>query len=207
MTHLIELAYPILGLSIPENNGYYFYAGISRALDGHVPPDVAITSVGGRPVGDRRLAVARGSMIRLRCPAERIGDLLPLAGRSLDVGGHQVQLGVPRVRAVSPAPALASRLVSIKPHVQPGPFLGAVSRQMAALGLTTGEAEIPMLRYGPHAGEFCRRVVRIKGVTIVGFALIIRGLSDADSLRLMAKGLGGRRHMGCGIFSPFGPRE
>jgi CRISPR-associated endonuclease/helicase Cas3 len=204
MDRYVELSYPLLGRSIPSDNGYHFYAAISRVLDGHLPGDVAISSVGGMPFGAHRIGLEPGAALRVRCPSGRIAELLPLAGKSIDVGGHEVLLGVPRVRALTPAPTLASRLVSIKPHVEPGPFLGAAARQMAELGLTTGEAEIPMIRSGPHAGKFHRRVVRIKRVKIVGFALIVRGLSDPDSYQLLARGLGGRRHMGCGIFSPVG---
>ena len=53
-----------------------------------------------------------------------------------------------------------------------------------------------------RAGEPKRRVVRVKGVAIVGYALIVAELSAADSLKLQESGLGGRTHLGCGYFSP-----
>ncbi|MBX6312325.1 MAG: type I-MYXAN CRISPR-associated protein Cas6/Cmx6 [Isosphaeraceae bacterium] len=140
-------------------------------------------------------------MLRIRTQAERIGELLPLAGVFLNVGGHEVCLGVPRVRALMPALVLMSRLVTIKGFTEPEPFLEAAGRQLEALGIS-GRASIPPVSGGPRAGLLQRRVLRIKGVSIVGFALVIEDLTPEGSERLLVHGLGGRRHMGCGIFVP-----
>nr|WP_281255469.1 type I-MYXAN CRISPR-associated protein Cas6/Cmx6 [Cystobacter ferrugineus] len=42
---------------------------------------------------------------------------------------------------------------------------------------------------------------------VVGFAVSVRGLSPASSLRLQTLGLGGRRHLGCGLLLPTAARE
>jgi CRISPR-associated protein Cas6 len=55
---------------------------------------------------------------------------------------------------------------------------------------------------GERAGEPKRRVVRIKGVAITGYSLLVTELSAADSIKLQESGLGGRRHLGCGFFVP-----
>jgi CRISPR-associated protein Cas6 len=47
-----------------------------------------------------------------------------------------------------------------------------------------------------------RRIVTIAGKKVVGFALDLSGLAPDASLLLQEKGLGGRRHMGCGLFLP-----
>jgi CRISPR-associated protein Cas6 len=200
---LVELAFPIQGRTLPENNGYLLYAALSRALDGHLPDGVAVSSVGGTPIGGWRIGLDRASWLRLRLPSERIGELLGLAGRFLDVGGHEVALGIPRITAVTSAASLISRMVTIKKFTDPGPFLEAARRQMDGLGIV-GTPSIPLLTSGPHEGKPKRRVLRIKGKAIVGFAMIVEGLSAADSERLLTSGLGGRRRMGCGIFVPTG---
>src|SRR5439155_1578765 len=46
-----------------------------------------------------------------------------------------------------------------------------------------------------------RRTLRVKDKQVVGFELAATGLSTEDSLRLQETGIGGRRHMGCGIFA------
>lgn len=199
---ILELAFPVTsGAELGEDNGYPLYAAVCRALDGHLPDGVAVASIGGPRLGGRRIAVDRSTRLRLRTPAERVGALLALAGRFLDVGGREIGLGVPEVRALTPAPALYSRLVTIKGFTEPGPFLEAAARQMAAMGVS-GRLEIPAVAGGVRAGLPRRRVVRIRGASVVGFAVSASGLSDRDSLALQEGGLGGRRRMGCGIFVP-----
>jgi CRISPR-associated protein Cas6 len=65
-----------------------------------------------------------------------------------------------------------------------------------------GEAEVPPIPSGPRRGQPRRQVLRVKDAVIVCFALRVRGLSSADSLRLQERGLGGRRRMGGGFFLP-----
>jgi len=203
---LIELAFPVLGRDLPEDNAYQLYSAISRALEGHLPDGVALSSITGSPAGDWRLRIDRTTRLRIRLPADRISGLLALAGQSLEVGGHVVALGVPRVHALEPAPSLRSRLVTIKGFLEPEPFLGAARRQLSALRVN-GEVTIPFITAGPRQGQLRRRVIRIKERIIVGFALQVDQLSMADSLTLLARGLGGRRHMGCGIFVPARERD
>src|SRR4051794_34352482 len=97
---------PLSGQTLPENNGYGLYAAISNALDSHLPAEIAIASVGGPSLGKRRLQVTRETRLRIRTPAEQIGAILPLAGKWLNVAGHEIGLGVPEVHALTPAPRL-----------------------------------------------------------------------------------------------------
>jgi CRISPR-associated protein Cas6 len=198
---MVELAFPVTGAVLPEDNGYALYAAVSRALDDHLPEGVAVASIGGHPLGNWQIRLARGTRLRIRTPVDRIGDLLPLAGKFLGIDGHEIGLGVPEVRGLTPAPELAARMVTIKGFTEPYPFLEAVGRQLTALGVA-GHATIPTVPGGKRQGLPQRRVVRIKDRSVVGFALVVSGLSEPDSLTLQAHGLGGRRHMGCGIFAP-----
>jgi len=198
---LVELSFPVTGAALPEDNGYGLFAAISHALGGHLPEGVAVASIGGAPLGRWRMRVDRATRLRIRLPADRIGEVLQLAGKFLDVGGHEIGLGIPQVRALEASPELASRLVTIKGFTEPGPFLEAAGRQLEALGVS-GHAAIPAVPGGPRRGLPQRRVISIKGRRIVGFAVAVGGLSARDSATLLARGLGGRRHMGCGIFAP-----
>jgi CRISPR-associated protein Cas6 len=44
--------------------------------------------------------------------------------------------------------------------------------------------------------------LRIHGKRIVGFSVIIQGLTAEESMKLQEHGLGGRGKMGCGFFVP-----
>src|SRR5438270_13064658 len=99
---LVELAFPISGPTLPEDNGYALFAAISRSLGSHLPEGMTVASIGGRPQGRWKLLLSRGARLSIRTPAERIGEVLPLAGQFLDVGGHEIGLGVPQVRGLEP---------------------------------------------------------------------------------------------------------
>ncbi len=204
----IDLVFPVFGITIGRDHGYDLYGALSRHLPGlHRAKDVGIFAIRGTPTGDGALNVGSRSGLRIRLPAERLPMLLPIAGRVIDVGGHPLRVGVPRVQALVPAPTLASPLVLIKlAHpsdrgVTPDLFLAAARRQLDALGVA-GEPVIPLLRSGAHAGQPRRRVIRVKDQTHAGYAMIVEGLSADDSIRLQEAGLGGRRLMGCGLFGP-----
>jgi CRISPR-associated protein Cas6 len=47
-----------------------------------------------------------------------------------------------------------------------------------------------------------RRTLRIKDKEVVGYEVKLEGLTVAESLNIQEQGLGGRRHMGCGVFVP-----
>jgi CRISPR-associated protein Cas6 len=61
------------------------------------------------------------------------------------------------------------------------------------------------IRGEPEIG--LRRAFRVGNHTIVGFGLSIHDLSDEGSIVLQERGLGGRRHHGCGFFNPISRRN
>jgi CRISPR-associated protein Cas6 len=163
-----------------------------------------VANVPGRYVGSGLLRLMRGSRLWLRAPAEAIPQLLPLAGRSLEVGGHSLRLGVPQVRALTPAAVLVARVVTLKGCTEAGRFLEEARRKLDALGVR-GELEVPAVNRGERTGELRRHVLRIKGARLVGFPLHVRGLTAEESIQLQESGLGGRHHLGCGFFIPWTP--
>jgi CRISPR-associated protein Cas6 len=207
----IEVRFPALGAAIPSDHAYALYSALAHclgALHAEATP-IQIASISGLYAGNRLLHLdRRRSRLRIRLPAEQIPTVLPLAGTQLDVGGHPVRLGVPQVAALIPAPSLVARLVTIKTkdrQTTPEAFLEAARRQLAALGIK-GEPAIPLTQAGPHAGQPRRRVLRIKQMRLIGYALQVTGLTAEESIRLQEHGLGGRRKMGCGFFVPLSPR-
>lgn len=210
---IVELHFPVLGETLPTDHGYALYAALSRMLPALHKADLPISvgPISGVYEGNGRLRLdRRRSRLRLRLPAEEIAQVLPLAGRCLDVAGSRIRLGVPQVRALVPAPALVARMVTIKrssrqdrqrtrDYMEPPAFLEGVRRELARLDIQ-GDAGIPLIRQGPHAGQPHRRVLRIHDRRVVGFAVQVVGLTAEESLRLQEAGIGGRRKMGCGWF-------
>jgi CRISPR-associated protein Cas6 len=187
----VELAFPVIGASLPSDHGYAIYSCISRLLPQvHEGDWLAIDTIPGTARGNRTLSINERARLRMRSSHEHIKLLLQLAGKRLEIVGHHVRLGIPQVSLLKPSGNLYARCVTIKKFTEPESFLDAVRRKLLEMQIQ-GE---------PAAGP--RRAFRVSNHTIIGFALTVGGLSDEHSLLLQEGGLGGRRHMGCGFFVP-----
>ena len=169
---------------------------------------LGVHPLGGRPAHEDRLDTERGGSLRLRLPAERIADVLPLAGATLDVAGAAVLLGAPTIHSLVPAASLDARLVAIK-------LTRAPRHKNAALGRDTLDVEGFQTRYVAEIGRQLaaleirkpfeihgRRSLTVAGRRVVGFSVRVHSLTADESLRLLEHGIGGKRRMGCGIFRP-----
>lgn len=215
---IIDLSFSATGRDIPVDHGYFLYSALSRRLpllhkEGtRAANQAGIHPIEGRLLGNRRLGLTSSSRVTIRIDSDRIGDLLPLVGETLTVGGAAVALGPPEVRPLRPVARLYSRLVVVKGFTEPEAFLEAVRRQLSAAGIEA-EAGIPLRqsefsREGQPGREDLspiRRTLQIRDKDIVGYALTVGQLDAESSLRLQELGVGGRRHFGCGVFVPVKP--
>ncbi len=197
----LDLTFSIQSQSpIPADHGYPLYGAISRTVPAlHESNGLAIHPIAGQQVGDRQMALMPWSQLTLRVRDGHISEVLPLAGRELTIAQTKIRVGVPQVRALIPASALRSRLVVIKikeapaaKDITPELFQAAARRQLDGQNISS-EA---LLTLGK------RRTIRIKQKEIVGYEVIVEGLTAEESLTLQETGLGGRQHMTCGIFVP-----
>ena len=204
---MIELQFPVVGQTVPTQNGYALYGAISRIVpeihDLDAPSAIAPLTGSRGEMGE--LLLDRRSQIRIRLPAELIPQLLRLAGRPLELVNHRIQVGVPRVQIIEPSSNLYARIVLLKvAHIcdpSPSQFETAVRKRLDEHQISA-TAEIPVHRFGCRRGQPLRRVTKISGRTITGYALRVNGLSAGDSIKLQEIGLGGRRKMGGGFFIP-----
>lgn len=192
MQSFVDVAFPLIGRDLPIDHGYPLFGAVSRLVQRiHKEPTWGIHPVYGRREEPGRLRLLSSSRLTLRVPSGNIGELLVLSGQTLDVAGSTVAAGIPRVFPLKPLPSLRSRLVTIKKFAEEGiDFLGAVRRQLRALGVSEAAA----IKVGT------RRVVRVSTHIIVGFPVELRDLTEAESVRVQTAGIGGRRHMGAGLF-------
>ncbi|ATB51322.1 type I-MYXAN CRISPR-associated protein Cas6/Cmx6 [Corallococcus macrosporus DSM 14697] len=189
---LIDLLFPVQGGPVPLDHAYLLFAALSRHIPAlHERSDLGVFSLRGVSNTRELLYLGRGTL-RLRCPVEAVATLLPLVSAPLEVAGRRLSLGAPSLYALEPVPSLAARLVTFKHAMDEPAFIAAASRALEALGV---QATLTVGR---------RRIVRIADKKVVGFALDLHGLSAEHSLRVQERGLGGRRHMGCGLFLPPG---
>ena len=185
----VDLCFNIRGKTVPVDHGFDLFSGISRLLPlFHEAQDVGLKLIRGRYVGEGLLSLQPNSWLVFRLCSSGLSPYINLAGNSLDLRGHLIQIGVPKTRALNPSPALYSHLVTTRNGQNQERFLTETNRQLSEMGV---RAEI-------HLGE--RKTFAIHDKKVVGYSLQLLGLSDEDSIKVQEQGLGGRRKMGCGFF-------
>ena len=199
----VDLIFSVAGSRLPTDHAYSLYGALSRIVPTFHEENspLRFASISGESDGNGSLLIGERSFLRVRVPDDKIRDVLPLAGKRLDLDSHGIRLGVPSVQTLIPAASLFSRLVTFKNADDPVTFLATARKKLEALGVAA-EPSIPIHTDGERAGEAKRRVVRVKGQAIVGYSLIVSQLSADDSLRLQETGLGGRTQIACGFFVP-----
>ncbi len=200
----IDLVFPVVGRRLPTDHNYPLYSALSHALkclhDGSVA--YALSPISGQYIGQGELSLDPSrSVFRLRIAPEHIPHVLPLAGKNFFVMGQRLRLGVPRIYPLQPATSLIARTVTFKNAVNAEQFLAAARRELDVMKIQ-GELVIPVESDKARGNTPHRHVLRIRGSRIVCYSLLIRTLQPDQSLRLQEEGIGGRRHMGGGFFSP-----
>jgi CRISPR-associated protein Cas6 len=193
---MVDVVFTVTGGPVAVDHGYPLFGALCRVLGNlHDVDWLAVHPLRGSSLGGGRLALRSGASLALRIAHERIPDVLPLAGKSVEIAGAKVHIGVPQLRMLRAAPSLVARTVTFKNHVAAETFLPHVIEELARHDL----------RADLELGK--RRIVTIAGKKVVGFRLALHGLSDEDAMRLQTDGLGGRRRFGCGVFVPVAGRR
>ena len=130
----IDLSFPITcNDPIPADHGYFLYGAISRLIPGiHKSNGIAVHPICGRQIGNRKLLLMPFSCLTVRTADAGIGELLTLAGKRILLGESSLRIGTPEVRTLQPAPALRSRLVTIKLKEVGDDPVGLAAEQAAA---------------------------------------------------------------------------
>lgn len=193
MTGLVEYRWPVVMHRVNRDHGYRMFSALCFAWPlfhqggWQVAPLLTVSGFGRRLSGP--------ALLRIRGVADpRI--LTALDGETLSMGTH----GDVRVRPGTeapcrPAPTLRARAVFIKSAKGPEDFARKVASQLAdRLG------RVPTF----DVGSPCSAV--IARATVHGYEVTVGGLTEAESMTLQARGLGGKRSMGGGVFLPTGKR-
>lgn len=185
---VVDLAFPLAGRSVPREFAQPLHAALQQAL----PWLAGEGRAGIHPLklvhGGSGLLSPRTRLL-LRLPRERVAEASALAGRTLDVGGHAVQLGEPHARELLPHATLYAYAVAAAGEDEVA-FMRAMNDELQALGVRTQTV------CGKRAGRV------LDGGTLTTFSLMLHALSATDSLRVQETGLGPHRLLGCGVFVP-----
>ena len=189
---VVDLAFPLAGRTVPRDYTQALHAALQQELPWLAQEARAgihpLKLVQGSSLGPVSLLSQRTRLL-LRLPRERVADAGALAGRTLSVGGHAVQLGEPHERELLPHATLYAYAVAAAGEDEVA-FMQGVAGELQALGVRTHTV------CGKRGGRL------YEDHTLTTFSLMLHALSRADSLRVQEQGLGPHRLLGCGVFVP-----
>lgn len=189
MSEMVDVVYALEGDSLPAEHASLLWREVVRVLPwlGSVP-EAGILPL--RPPGqDDDLLLSRRARMVLRIPADHVDQALQLTGQTLDVGGHAIKVGEGKPRPLQATPTLHAQLVASE--LPEAAFVEAMTIALQDLGIAG------KLICGKH------HVLSGSGGKIAGYSLVVHELKPEASLQLQCCGLGGERHLGCGMFIPY----
>lgn len=208
MNRTLDVFFRVVGAQAPADHGYALFGALSRILETeddrwlHGNPHVGLHTIRGVNLGNGRRSVGPDARFGLRLPSDLLPRSLKLAGKSLDLDGCKLRVGVGQARALTPAATLYCRVATTKNGDDHARFDAEVARQAVTLGLSGKVFRTPKALIRDDG----RRIVRISGKRVVGHAVMATGLTNEESILLQEHGIGGRRRMGCGVFVPLPPK-
>lgn len=201
----LEVQFALRGRTLPADHGYLLYSALKKTVlqEKDLSPDVLLSSIPGVRDRDGMIYLNRSSRLRLRCPADQVQSWYrQLQNAVLDVQGHLVRLVQPRLSLPQPSEMLKARLVTFKLEAIDHNEVPRYFLESCQKALERFEIKARPFIDSNAEGDLARRTLRIKNKHIVGYGVIVEGLSDEDSIKLQTQGLGGRKHFGCGWFYP-----
>ena len=208
MNPTLDILFRVIGTEVPSDHGYALYGALSRILETeedqwmHGNPHIGLHTVRGTPLGNGRRLIGPNARLGLRLPSDLLPRSLTLAGKSLDLDGCKLRVGVSETRALVPAATLHCRIATTKNGNDSTRFDAEIARQLAALGIQGKVFRVPEGSGGSDGRDPSRRIFRVKSKRIVGYSVLATELTAEESILLQERGLGGRRRMGCGVFVP-----
>ena len=201
---VVDLSFALTSRMLPVDHLH----ALSRALQAHLP-DLVEAGIGVHeihlagsqngwerpdPALGQHLIPSRRSRMQLRVPLERAGEVRRrLEGVTLDLGGFELTLGKAREKRLFSHPTLYARHMRMLEGEaeDENRFLERVARELKARRIRVKKA-------------LCGRTTEIATPEgpLVTRSLMLADLGPEDSLTLQEEGLGGHRHLGCGLFLP-----
>lgn len=189
---MVDLVFPLSGRLLPRDHALALADAVQAAaplLSGC--PAAGLHQV--HLVADEGGAglLSQRAKLTLRVPRDAVEPLGHcLAGCMLDVDGYPLRLGAPHGRELLPHSTLYARFVAVDGCDDEVALDAVVDAELDALGAVCQRI------WGRRQG--CRS----RGAMLTGYSLMLHGLGEAQSLRVLEAGLGQHRRLGAGVFVP-----
>jgi CRISPR-associated protein Cas6 len=187
---MVDLVFPLHGRALPRDHRWALAQALAEAMPLLAEDPLAavhpVRLVHG--TGEQALLSARARLM-LRMARSGADVAMALAGRTLDVAGCEIRLGTPQRRELLPHATLYAHFVDAGEADEAG-FLATMGEELARLDV--------------RCQRVCGRAQQLRGPghALHGYSLMLHGLREAAALRVLERGLGAHRLMGCGVFVP-----
>jgi CRISPR-associated protein Cas6 len=200
-TDVVDLAFSLRCRSLPVDHAWALADAVREILpwiageEGAGVHTIHVAASGNgwiRPErGDDVLYPSRRTKLRLRVPASRVEEAQQLAGKTLDVDGHALEVQGAEVRPLSPLTTIFSRYIVADDAGNEENFIEAVVAALRDLDIRPKKVLCgTQTTLATPDGDIQTR------------SLMLAELTMEESFRLQQVGLGPRRYMGCGLFIP-----
>jgi len=187
--HMIDVVFELDGTSVPESYPFALWSEVVRCLP-WIKNEVnaGILPLRGSASGEQLLLSKRTKLV-LRVPTELAVQTNQLSGQRLDVDGAILVVGKGRQRELQAATTLHAYLV--ESNLGEIEFLADMKQKLQAMNIS--------------CNLICDKYRQVRSVkqTLTGYGLVLHDLKLPASLTIQSIGLGGKRHLGCGMFVPF----
>ena len=185
---MLDLAFALQGTVLPREYRRPLAAALELALPWLAQaPDAGVHRLNLTHGSGAQALLAQRTRLVLRVPRERADEAAALEGRTLDLAGHALHVGRAQPRELLPWGTLYAHLVA-STMADEAAFMAEVEDALRAL-------QVP-------CRPICGRHQCLEERTLQGYSLMLDGLSAADSLQLLQRGIGRHRRLGCGLFVP-----
>jgi CRISPR-associated protein Cas6 len=192
----VDLQFALQGRAVPRD----YVDALWQAIRAVLPWLESEAQAGVHPLyglspGADEWYLSRRSHLNLRLPRARVDAARALVGSRLDLAGSELEVGKMTEKAFTQTPVLYSKFVTFGVATTGLPdeaqFFSACQQELTALNLAPRSV---------LCGK--RQTARTPAGDLHGFSLMVTGLDEAATLRLLQQGLGVERKRGCGIFIP-----
>ena len=140
---------------------------------------------------DACIYLSKRSKTPIRLPKTRFEDARALVGKTIVLGGNEVTFGEFQIKTFSPLQTLFSRYVMVGDNETEDEFVGRVSADLQALGITLKKALCGM----GHTFNMASGPVKT-------MSIMLADLDPEDAVTIQTNGVGEGRKAGFGLFMP-----
>lgn len=205
----VDVVYRLKGVCIPKDHEYHLYSAVAKelearfGLDLHKEEGIQIHPIRGR-FYEGRLWLTKKSRFSIRCDRSFADRLSAMAGTIFSLPGVlPISIYDVRVFPLQASENLYCHRILFSSVMTATDVVASTESRLNRLGVKGWKRVRIPSKDGVERSRPFRIAKRGRLTSLVGFPLIIEGLSEEDSLMVQDKGLGGwKRKMGCGIFVP-----